>query len=163
GLVLLMSIAGEVLGHARRQPDALYYIFGSGVVAVLSLAGITLPIHGPGGITAPAPAMVVYAIYGAGCLVLNLRWRRPLASSLGLALLVVATLWLLWWRFPAQTPLWGAVLAGEALAMGILGALLGHPDRQRPLVPAFGEPLARSAEAVAVVALLVAVWSGVTT
>jgi hypothetical protein len=171
GLVLLLGAAAELLSRAGLQSHARTYALGAGGIAVVSLFGITWPTGGAGGIDAPASAMVVYALQGAGALAVNLRWRRPLASSLGLALLAVATLWGLWWMAPHRLPLWGAVLSAEALLLGVAAVWLGHPypperhfrDREsgtRELIPAFAEPLARTSEALSVTALLAGLWGG---
>src|SRR5207248_10465302 len=69
-------------------------------------------------------ALVVYGLTGVGTLVLNLRWRRAEATYTGLALLAATTLWGLWWLQGRITPPWSAVLAAEALGLGIFAAWL---------------------------------------
>ena len=71
-------------------------------------------------------AAILYAVYGAGSLALTARWRRLGLSYLGLVLVTSAALWALWWQSAAHHvgPLWGAVLAIEALVMAAAAAVL---------------------------------------
>jgi hypothetical protein len=175
GLALGMALIAEGLSWSRFAGHGVLYAAGAGAVAVLSLFGVTFPSEGAWALREPVPAVIVYAVYGAASLAVNLRQRRPILTSLGLALLAAATLWALWAAWPQQVPRWGAVLAGEALVMCLLAVALGHPIRDlrshpgaaesvtptRSLAAAFAEPLARSAEAVALLALAAGVWGGI--
>src|SRR5262249_30571140 len=96
GLFLLLAVAGEVIVRAGWKSHGVCYVLGSGLVAFWSLLLVTFPMRG---IENPASALWIYALYGAGSLVMNARWRRPMITSTGLALIVGATLWTLWWRF----------------------------------------------------------------
>lgn len=174
-LALGLALAAEGLYRSRFIGHGVFYAAGAGAAALLSLFGVTFPSEGAWALREPVPAVIVYAVYGAGGLAMNLRQRRPVLSSLGLALLTAATLWALWAAWPQQVPRWGAVLAGEALLLGLLAVALGHPIRAvesqsgaveavnptRLLAAAFAEPLARSAEAVALLALAAGVWGGI--
>jgi hypothetical protein len=164
GLVLLLAVAAELLSRLGLSPHNLFYAAGSAGAALISLIGVTLPVQEAGAVTAPAPAvaLVVYGVYGITALAVNGRWRRSLLTSVGVALLTCATLWGLRWLCyePEQVPLWGSVLAAESLLLGVVAVLLGHP---RPGPSAFAEPLARSGEAVTLVAIGAALWGGLTT
>src|SRR5207245_1868460 len=116
-----------------RAIHAAYYAFGGGVIALWSLLLATLR-----GIQQPESAVAIYAIYGVCGLIMNVRWRRPLITSLALALLTGSTLWALRWRHVdlkltrlEDAPLWGAVLAVESLIMGLIAAVLAwtRPDQ----------------------------------
>ena len=175
GLALALTLIAEGLSWTRCTGHGAYYAAGAGAVALLSLFGVTFPSEGAWALRAPVPAVIVYAVYGAASMAVNLRQDRPILSSVGLALLVAATLWALWAAWPQQVPRWGTVLAGEALVMGLLAVALGHPvcdlqshsgaaesvTRTWSLAAAFAEPLARSAEAVALLALVAGVWGGI--
>lgn len=167
GLVCFLILTAEVFQRLRLSIHGFAYAVGAGGVALLSLVGVTLTVQGQG--PDPVPAMILYAAYGTAGLAVNARWRQPLLSSAGLALLAAATLWALEWVWPQRLPLWGLALAIEALFMGLLAAVLGHPtpDRRdseaRSLKAAYAEPLARSAEGVALLALTTAIWGGILT
>jgi hypothetical protein len=184
GLFFLLAIAAELIIRKGRSIHSVYYAFGSGVIATWSLLLVTLPMRG---IEHPWPAMAVYAIFGVCGLLVNARWRRPLISGLALALLTGATLWTLRWRHLTlhlagleDAPLWGSILAGESWLLGSLAVALGIQARlpgvrawasfwqpvDNPLnsVPrwqdAYREPLARSGEAVSLLAVLAALVGG---
>jgi hypothetical protein len=169
GLFILWGVAAEVLARIRRTGHAVFYVLACTGAAAVSMVLVTLPGRGA------ETAMGLYGLYGVGGLVLNARWRRPLASSLALALLVAATLWGLWGFYPRDIPLWGAVLAVEALAMGCVARAmqprLAGSASDDPVVAesasapaglweAYREPLARSAESTAPLAFFAAAWAG---
>src|SRR6266849_3828105 len=163
GLFVLLAVAGEAMVRAGYKSQGICYVLGSGLVAFWSLLLVTFPMRG---IENPGSALWIYALYGAGSLVINARWRRPMVTSTGLALIVGATLWTLCWRFQQDSaaisvPRWGTVLAIEALVMGGFSAFIRWRLASRAaLVPgdgknnarpsAFQEPLARSAEATTI-------------
>ncbi|HEV3263193.1 MAG TPA: hypothetical protein VG013_40535 [Gemmataceae bacterium] len=171
GLFCLLVAAGEVILRAGHRLDALHYHLAGAAAAVVSLVMITWP---PRGIDDPARALALYGVYGVISLGLAHRWRRPAVSSLGLALLVAATLWGLYWQqgTSRQVPVWGSVLAAEGLGLALAAALLlrtrrgpaaGEQTRFREgALLDFAEPLARSSEGVALLAILAAVWGGMT-
>jgi hypothetical protein len=170
GLVFLLVAAGEVLTRTRLTPHNICYAVGGGIAALISLIALTYPTEGPGAVEAPGTAALFYGLYGVAALTSNCRWRRPLLSSAGLALLTTATLWGMWWRYPQWYSLWASVLALEALGMVVLGVLAGHPrlrprvnqedaETPRPLA-VFAEPLARTGEAVTLLAIVAGLWSG---
>jgi hypothetical protein len=164
-LFVLVAVGGEALARWGRVADSAWYAFGGAAIAFWSLLLVTLPLRG---IENPGTALWVYGLYGAAGLVINARWRRPLATSTGLALIVAASLWTFWWRFKndtemASVPRWGTVLALEALIMGgiswaIRGRLLRRGASLTETV--YQEPLARSAEATTVLAILAALAGG---
>ena len=103
-------------------------------------------------------------VFAAGCLALNARWRRPLVSYLGLALVLAATLWGLEWGWPVLGLLagtlearqlaehlgrWPPVFAAEVLGMGGLALLLSRSHRGETHLHFLARPLARTAEWVA--------------
>src|SRR5262249_19090283 len=139
---------------------------------------VSLPLRG---IQNPGTAFLIYAFYGAVTLIMNARWRRPMVTSTGLALIVGSTLWTLWWRFQQverfeqdsamiSVPRWGTVLAIEALVMVGFSWLIrrrqvrneahGSPSVGLHRPSAFQEPLARSAEATTLLAVLAALAGG---
>lgn len=179
GLFVILAIAGEAIARMSRADHSAWYAFGSAGVAFWSLLLVTLP---PRGIHNPGTALLIYALYGAVSLMINARWRRPMVTSTGLALIVGATLWTLWWRFQQverfeqdsamiSVPRWGTVLAIEALVMVGFSWLIRRRLARKPeLSPgaenlkhrpsAFQEPLARSAEATTILAILAALAGG---
>jgi hypothetical protein len=179
GLFVLLAVAGEMIVRAGRKSDGVCYVLGSGLVAFWSLLLVTFPTRG---IENPGAALWIYALYGAGSLVMNARWRRPMVTSTGLALIVGSTLWTLWWQFQQverferdaamiSVARWGTVLAIEALVMvglsllirrrvAIRAALTPRADHSPLGSSAFQEPLARSGEATTILAILAALAGG---
>jgi hypothetical protein len=123
GLFLILAAAAEAIARAGRRTDAAFYAGGCIVVAVVSLLLVTARGYTEGGVDA-LRALIVYGIYGGGSLALNARWQRPLASYVGLALLVCSSLWTLWWRNPAVTQSWAALVALESLVLAIIATVL---------------------------------------
>jgi hypothetical protein len=149
-LVLALTTTAEVLVRKERWVDGAYYAAGSGATALASLFLVTR--YGgdvPGGVS------LIYALYGAGSLVLNRRWRQERVTYVGLGLLIAASLWALFWLAPERRPLWAAVVAAEALLLGVLRA------RTVEALPSYlGRPLAHIAEWTGLVALFLAIWPG---
>jgi hypothetical protein len=167
GLFVMLAVASEGMARAGQRSHAAAYAAGCAGVAAVSLMGITAPASGFGGIEDPRAAAALYALYGTGGLLLNLRWRWPLACGAGVALLVSATLWVLEWLAPTQFATWAAVLGAEVLTLASLGALLRFPrgtgsaDSHGIVANPFGPPLLRSAEAGSIAAAVAAVWSSI--
>jgi hypothetical protein len=156
GPFLAAEVAAELLYRLRLQAHARTYAFAGGLAALVSMLLVAVP---PRGAEDPATALKVFGACAAGTLAANARWRSPMVSSLGLALAAAATLWGLHRLLPQQVAVWGIVLAGEALTLGVLAALIDK--LRRPwLQETYGEPLARTAEGLAPVALLAAAWPG---
>jgi hypothetical protein len=174
-LVLIWAGLSEWFFRRKWEPHAQFYGIAGGVAAIASILLVTLPtrgidlVLGPGGEYAhPATALFVYAIYGGALLVANARWRRPVLTSIGLALLVAASLWGLWCadldREFQRVPLWSAVLGVEALLLGTIACLTWRRGESPPVwSTVYAEPMARTAEGLAPLALLAAIWSGVQT
>src|SRR5207248_8991691 len=106
GLVVALVVVGEGTLRKGLARHGIFYTVGAGVLALGSLLLVTRQ-----GIVQPERATLVYGIYGAGSLLLTVRWRRPVITYAGLALLVGATLWDLHWQQPANWPVWALVLA----------------------------------------------------
>jgi hypothetical protein len=165
GLFVLVAIGGEALARCGRTDHSAWYAFGSAGIAFWSLLLVTLPLRG---LDNPGTALWIYGLYGTAGLVINARWRRPLVTSTGLALIVAASLWTFWWRFKndaemASVPRWGTVLALEALIMGGISWAIRRRLLRRGASlteTAYQEPLARSAEATTVLAILAALAGG---
>jgi hypothetical protein len=118
GLVALLGILAEATGRTGRRQDSTCYAIGSGALAFVSLALVTLQQP-----AAPVHALLIYGLYGLGCLGLNARFRRAAVSYLGIGLLVGATLWGASWAWPENVAAWAALVAGVALLMTLLGRL----------------------------------------
>ena len=172
GLFVALALTAELLCRLNLISHANYYVSAGGIVALISLVGVSFPSRGLDAIADPARATMVYGFYGLSGLMLNLRWRRPIISSTALALVAAATLWALWGNYPNQLPTWGPVLAGEGLLMVILAIIHGRLFRSEShflspfrycssSVAVFAEPLARTGEGLAVAAILVTLWTGV--
>src|SRR5262249_13752245 len=71
-------------------------------------------------------AALVCGLYAVVGLLANVRWQRLSLSYAGQGLLLAATLWALQAGWPGRPPLWGAVLAVEALGLAALAAGRGH-------------------------------------
>jgi hypothetical protein len=99
-LVLGLAIAAEICARVNYRKHAAWYAIGSAGIALLSWALVTV-----NGLEQPDQGALVSAVYAAGALILNLRWRRSLASYFGLGLLATATLWGLEWAAPVLNPL----------------------------------------------------------
>jgi hypothetical protein len=152
-LVLVLGTAAEELVSFGRRPDGVFYAAGSGLVAILSLAVVT--VHG---VEDWATATVVTGLYAAGCLAMNVRWRRPGISYLGLVLLVASTLWALWGREHGLTPLWGMVLAVEALLMSAVGTWALTVQRLGAAREPESEPIVAAPALALARALMPAAW-----
>jgi hypothetical protein len=161
GLVLVLAAVSEVLFRKQKPVHAQFYGIGAGVLAIASLLLVTLPDRG---IEAPGRAMVLYALYGLGTLIVNARWRRPMLTSVGLAVLAAASLWGLWWqdldREVQRVPLWSAVLAAEAFGLVVLSVFTRRVNSTL-WQETYREPAMRTAEGMAPLALLAAFWSGI--
>jgi hypothetical protein len=172
GLALLLAIAAEGMVRAARRVDGLFYSVGCGAVVILSLALLSFPWRA---IEHPWPAFLLVGAYGTGALIVNARWRQPVLSSVGLGLLIVATLLALWWptspsgwRQPEGVPSsWGLVLAAEALVMVLAGLWLTKGGYEGGASSfhgtSYAEPLIRTAEGTTLLALLASAWSAMTT
>ena len=114
-LVALLGVAAEALVRTGQREHAIFYAAGSGVIALLSLGLVSLR-----GFDDPARAALVTGTYGVGSLLLNLRYRKPAISYIGLALAVISTLWGLWWHDRALTSSWATVLAIESAIMAAI-------------------------------------------
>lgn len=110
GLFLLLAVAGEILTRRNYVDHGIFYLGGAGAVAVMSLSLVSL-----NGYAHPLRAAIVYGIYAAGCLSVNLRARKPAMTYTGLALLLATTCWSLGWAVAEFSPTWPAALAAEAL------------------------------------------------
>ena len=125
GLFLVLAAVSEVLARLGRRRHGVIYLGGCGVVAAAGL--LLVSVHGVrmGGADA-LRAAILYAVYGAGSMLLTARWRRLRLSYLGLILVTSAALWALWWQSAAHHvgPLWGAVLAIESLVMAVAATVL---------------------------------------
>jgi hypothetical protein len=86
--VALLAVAEFLARALPVRPDRIFYAAGSGAVALLSLVIVTG--HGAEHL---GLATGVYGLYGAGTLAANIRWRRPVLSHVGAALLLGAVLW----------------------------------------------------------------------
>ncbi len=116
----LLAGAATWLVKAERKDDARVYGCATGVVAVVSLVGSAAAGWFEGGSSVPL-ALFVFAVYGVACLIGNAWLRLQSVNHVGLALLVGATLWGLYWLVPTPAPIWAAVLGIEALGLSILG------------------------------------------
>jgi hypothetical protein len=148
-LTLLLAATGEGLARLGRRPDALAYTAGGGIAALVSLAVVTW--HG---ISTPGHAAVVYGLYAAVSLAVNVRWQRLWVSHIGLALVCGTTLWGLHALWPGRLPLWSAVLAVEGFALAML------PVTSLPLTPEFRRPLAQVAGLIGWLAVGLGISSG---
>jgi hypothetical protein len=170
GLVILLGVLAEVLVRCGYRAHGGAYAIGSLATALVSLVLVSRQ-----GLTRPEYAALVYGVYGAGCLGLNFRWRRPYLSYLGLSLLFGTTLWVLHWQGPDEYPLWTLVLAAEGFVLSLLAAACGLPRSEsqaggsrwaallaeQPAPAEFlGRPLARCAEGIALITILLGVVSG---
>ena len=184
GLFVVLAAASELLARLGFRRHAAIYLGGSSVVAIAGLLLVT--VHGihSGGADA-LRAAILYGVYGAGSLALTARWRRLGLSYLGLALFTSAALWALWWQSAEHHvgPLWGAVLAIEALVMAAVAAVLQRyaagtwydpwkmlidedgravslpRSRDLGLADVYRIPLAHVGEAAALLAAALATWT----
>ena len=201
GMFVICAAASEWLTRLRRRHHAAVYLGACGVLAALGLSLITVRGVELAGDDA-LRAAILYGIFGTISLLMAARSRErrgqspfvrstlravpangdcPLFSQhlayAGLGLLAAVPLWVLW--RPATHhigPLWAAVLAGEALAMAVLGVVLRvkstlevcspstPPDCVRgeggflaQLQSVLATPLLRMSELLALAALILAV------
>ncbi|MFH1924336.1 MAG: hypothetical protein ABIP48_31175, partial [Planctomycetota bacterium] len=135
GLFAILGVAAELLGRWVDRRHAEQYAGACLVVAMASLLMVTA------GADAPL-ATAVYGLYGAGCLLLNARFRKLPLTYFGLGLLVGATLWALWWwQAGVVTPIWATILAAEALAMGVAALLVRRPSVHAPRLSEGDSPI----------------------
>jgi hypothetical protein len=177
-LVFLLAAAAEWCARKGRRQDAASYALGGGAIALVSWVLVNV-----NGVMQPARAALVSGVYAAGTLAINLRWRRPLASYFGLALLITATVWGLEWQWPVLGPVlgeivphtwaghlaaWAAVVAGETLALAVAALYLARKAETGALAGAAGSagnhylarPLAVISEAWSGAAIFLGIVSG---
>jgi hypothetical protein len=121
-LVVLLGMSAEILVRSGKRIHGIFYAVGAGVGGVLSLTLVNLR-----GVQDPATAALITGTYGAGSLLMNVRYRRSVINYLGLVLIVATTLWILWWRQAAFTPTWATTLAIESAALAL--AAVASPIR----------------------------------
>ncbi|MDQ7011818.1 MAG: hypothetical protein Q9M29_08360, partial [Mariprofundaceae bacterium] len=153
-LVVLLGLVSEFLCRFRLREHAVYYGLGCAAAITIGL-GYSIPAADMAAPLAALKPMLVFGIFGIGGLVFNARWRRPIVTSLSLALLVAATLWCMRAVVPDKIATWTAVLAIEGLLMSLAAVCL-----RRHTLFFYREPLARSAEAIVPLAVVSALWSG---
>ncbi len=146
GLFVLLGIATEVIARKAGREHAIWYAGGAAVVAIVSLLIVTLRGYADGHADA-LRATIVYGVYGIGSLAINVRWQRAIATYIGLALAVAASLWALWWWHDRELgPGWATVLAIESLAATVAASLIQRrADHAGTWLAAFGRPLTHAA------------------
>src|SRR5262245_7387897 len=120
-LVVLLSGMAELLLRRGLREHAVAQALGSAAVA-----GLSLWLVNTDGSSGPGRAALVCGLYAVVGLLANVRWQRLSLSYAGQGLLLAATLWALQAGWPGRPPLWGAVLAVEALGLAALAAWRGH-------------------------------------
>jgi hypothetical protein len=152
GLVFLavgLAVAGEWFVRAGRRSEGLFHAAGGGFVALLSMALVV-----GAGFDMPERGALVFGTYAAATLACNLRWRRPLLTYAGSALLLVGLVYGLLYADPSLT--WPrllllALLCHATLGVGALFRLTGLRGRNtdvssepRALASGEGSPLANA-------------------
>ncbi|MHC4398682.1 MAG: hypothetical protein ACYTG0_03285, partial [Planctomycetota bacterium] len=175
GLVAALGGVGGLLAQRGLRKHGEQYAGGAVVAAFASLSIATargFMSHG----TEAWLTTALYGVYGAGSLALCGWFRRQLLATIGLVLLVLATLWGLWCWERIPQPYWATVLAAEALLMGVTAAVLNRFSAPGPgtawnatraasgrgsVTEAYRVPLLRTAEILmpaAVVAAAALAW-----
>lgn len=127
GLFAAFALASVLLKRLPERRHGEVYAAGSAVVAVLGLMLVTY--HGLSAAGADAyRASALYGLYGAGSLALAALWHDRRFAHLGTPLVAAAPLWALWASTGQLAPAAATLLAGEALAAGLLAFVL----RKRP-------------------------------
>jgi len=178
GVFLILGAISELLARRGYRRHGAVYAAGCGAVAAVGLLLVTW--HGLLNVEADSlRAAILYGVYGAVSLALAGRWRQPWFSYLGLALLAAAPMWALWWHVDHVGPWWSAMLAAEALVMGLsaaaLGQLSGRPisvawnavaentagkaSDLNALVDLYRKPLLHVAECVGPLAIAAGLWT----
>jgi hypothetical protein len=133
-LLVIQSFAAEACAWLGRRRDAVYYAAGAGVsTALAALEALPLGWHHP------ATAATALGVGGTTWLAANRRWRRPLLSYAGLALLLGCTLFALHVALAAltvaQLGLWSALVHGSLCTLlGMIPARTWSPRLKRALV-----------------------------
>jgi hypothetical protein len=126
-----------------RPADAAWYTGAACVVAACGLLADSVPSRA---MQVSGQAAVVFGFYGTALLAANRRWSQSFLTSISMSLLVGALLWLLWLTAPGRSDLWSLVLAATGLLTAVIGTRLAVPIERHKC---YGEPIARSAEALA--------------
>jgi hypothetical protein len=141
GLVLLavgLAAVGEWFVRAGRRVEGLYHAAGGVFVALLSMALVA-----GAGTAVPERGALVFGAYAVAALVCNLRWRLPLLTYAGSALLLVALGYGLLYAEPSLT--WPRLLLLALLGHATLGvAATIWLEGTRGPGPAFAIPVRRS-------------------
>jgi hypothetical protein len=146
---VLWAGRGRWLRHGRAG-DAAWY---AGVACVVAACGLLVESVPSRAMQFSGQASLVFGFYGAALLAANRRWRQAFLTSIGMSLLVGSLLWLLWLVAPARSDFWSLVLAGTALIVAIVGTRFWIRVDWRK---SHGEPIARSAQALGLLALTAA-------
>lgn len=133
GLFVGLFIAAELLARRGRMNDALVYVGGCAVVAVISLSLVSVRGYLSGHADAWRAALV-FAVYGLGCLAMNARWRRPIATHSGAALMGGALAYAIAFTGTFEVPYrWIVIALAQATWTTIASVLI---DLQRAAAPA---------------------------
>jgi hypothetical protein len=119
GLVVLaigLAVAGEWFARAGRRVEGLFHAAGGGFVALLSMALVVGE-----GFAVPERGALVFGAYAAATLACNLRWRRPLLTYAGSALLLVGLVYGFVYADPNLT--WPRLLLLALLCHATLGVV----------------------------------------
>jgi hypothetical protein len=109
GVAVALTIVAARLTQADKS-DAL----ARGALAVGAAALLLVTAHG---VRHPFAAAVVHGVCAVAAGAATRRWPRAFLAHLAAVVVVPGTLWALWGTHPGRLPLWGLVLACEALAM----------------------------------------------
>lgn len=158
-MVVLLAAAGGALARIGRRTDALVYIIAAGVSAALSLA--LLSLFGLGR-SPDFGATWAYLIYGVAALVAAFVVRNRAITSAGAALLLVALIQGMVYRyrvalgFDSVNTAWQTVLPVHASIIAVLAAVVCELNRRRatPLASAIASPLLVWALVVSLAAMM---------
>ena len=128
GFALVLALLAELLARRESRQTASYAI---GALGVGTLGLLLVSWHGT---EQPATAAFAHFAGALGLLASNYRWKRRALAHGGLWLVLVGTLWALWWQAPNRLALWGFVLGVESLALAVSAVALRGTGQVQPRV-----------------------------
>ncbi len=148
--VFMIEIIALLLKRRSLAAHAVCYGLAGAALACCSIGLVARPARG---LEDPAGAAALCALMAGAGFVVNRWWRSQFVGSCCCALVVMATLWAIWWQSPRNVVAWSTMLAIEALLFRVISIRLSAPLSEGQ-GSSFRAPLVGTGPGVALLALL---------